>query len=666
MTYCIHLCSMYLQDKCRDIKCYPGRMLVNDTCVPLFSYTSNLGYILSLGVDVNLSTSIEFPYKFLVFLLHEIQMYINEQIGLKYNPIQIKMMSANKPCVSNEMWTDSSISVLIYIQLFIYSTVDRQIIENDLIQVLKGNIVLGYYCFYDNKSYINYYACPVRCSFKSDISAMSLPTSLHLGNNTERCIVFEDTMYGDVNDYAYRHVSELLQCRQIELEPTEISVSMDRTKLQLSSLNVVLTHSDFYLVKPNTARICVEKFLQLLKREEKTSYVIKTIMIAGTCLSLVALCITFLTYCLYRPLRTLPGKNNMSLVFALFCALGLLEFGIDRTGNYTECIVLGVSIHYFWLCNFYCLNVCSFHMFRTFRKSCILHSTDRKSSRKRLLLYILYSYGVPCLVVSLNVIITAVITDGQSYGYGDGGKTCFITKQMSLICTFIAPVAFVCLTNFFFFLTSAISIASTPKVQNDNYFAQNKIHFTVYVKLFIITGSAWLMQIIDSFLPLSAFSMVVSFMNSFQGIYIFLSYICNRRVLCLYRNSIRQLFSDSTIIDKQSTVSYTGTNRHVIKQTTQKHSDKTEQMFSTQNSTEQSDDIAYGMSMELSDDYDNGLPKQDVNEYPDDVGNKIQKQNTSCTTHDYVESLHTLSSIQGPTKPSESVYNYIDANPNPM
>lgn len=128
-------------------------------------------------------------------------------------------------------------------------------------------------------------------------------------------------MYGIVSDYVYRHVSELLQCREIELEPPEISVSMDRTKLQLSSLNVVLTHSDVYLVKQNTARICVEKFLQLLKREEKKSYVIKTIMIAGTCLSLVALFITFITYCLYRPLRTLPGKNNMSLVFALFLCI---------------------------------------------------------------------------------------------------------------------------------------------------------------------------------------------------------------------------------------------------------------------------------------------------------------------------------------------------------
>jgi hypothetical protein len=52
-------------------------------------------------------------------------------------------------------------------------------------------------------------------------------------------------------------------------------------------------------------------------------------------------------------------------------------------------------------------------------------------------------------------------------------------------------------------------------------------------------------------------------------------------VVWIFIYSIRQSFKDSTIIDKLTTVSYTGTDRNFIKQTTGKHSDKTEQMFST-------------------------------------------------------------------------------------
>ncbi|CAG2240228.1 unnamed protein product [Mytilus edulis] len=37
-----------LKNECRNIHCYPGRILTNNGCVPLLPFTSNLGYILSL------------------------------------------------------------------------------------------------------------------------------------------------------------------------------------------------------------------------------------------------------------------------------------------------------------------------------------------------------------------------------------------------------------------------------------------------------------------------------------------------------------------------------------------------------------------------------------------------------------------------------------------
>ncbi|CAC5404837.1 unnamed protein product [Mytilus coruscus] len=45
--------------------------------------------------------------------------------------------------------------------------------------------------------------------------------------------------------------------------------------------------------------------------------------------------------------------------------------------------------------------------------------------------------------------------------------------------------------------------------------------------------------IIDTFLPLSAFSTFISILNGVQGIFIFWSFICNKRVLNLYRSMFR-------------------------------------------------------------------------------------------------------------------------------
>jgi hypothetical protein len=78
----------------------------------------------------------------------------------------------------------------------------------------------------------------------------------------------------------------------------------------------------------------------------------------------------------------------------------------------------------------------------------------------------------------------------------------------------------------------------------------NQIHFTVYVKLFTITGISWIFQIIDAFIPMSAFSKIVSLLNALQGVFIFISYICNKRVLGLYRNG--NVMIKKTIFEQQT------------------------------------------------------------------------------------------------------------------
>jgi hypothetical protein len=87
---------------------------------------------------------------------------------------------------------------------------------------------------------------------------------------------------------------------------------------------------------------------------------------------------------------------------------------------------------------------------------------------------------------------------------------------------------------------TSLKIASTPKIENESQQStSNRVHFVVYVKLFTITGITWVFQIIDSFLPMSALSTIVSILNALQGVFICVSYICNERVLRLYKDSRR-------------------------------------------------------------------------------------------------------------------------------
>ncbi|CAG2212530.1 unnamed protein product [Mytilus edulis] len=155
-----------------------------------------------------------------------------------------------------------------------------------------------------------------------------------------------------------------------------------------------------------------------------------------------------------------------------------------------------------------------------------------------------------------------------------------IFTTLSLLCLFLTFMTYcmfeqlrtlpgknnMCLVVALFFamavLEFAHSIATTPKLKSYDSFRHNSVNLAVYIKLFTITGSSWVLQIIDSFLPLSPFSVIVSLLNAMQGIYIFVAYICNKRVFILYRSLIcnkHVIRSDSESRTVTQTTSLTST-----------------------------------------------------------------------------------------------------------
>lgn len=55
----------------------------------------------------------------------------------------------------------------------------------------------------------------------------------------------------------------------------------------------------------------------------------------------------------------------------------------------------------------------------------------------------------------------------------------------------------------------------------------------LYLRLFILTGVSWMMEIIWLLAPDSAIFLYSDIFNSLQGIYLFILFVLNRRVLRL-------------------------------------------------------------------------------------------------------------------------------------
>lgn len=253
------------------------------------------------------------------------------------------------------------------------------------------------------------------------------------------------------------------------------------------------------------------------------------------CVSLFFLLITFITYCAFQSLRTLPGWNNIILVIFLFFAqLCLVVRPFFRS---IAMIVASALTHFFWLSTFFWLQVCSFHMFRVFIAKTRTGYTERYTTMS-ILKYLLYAIGISVFIVSTNITVTMIITNGEYTGY-DKMMT-LMTSRTAFIVTLIGPLSIVCITNITFYIMTAYKIHSTPNVESTTRY---RIQLTVYVKLFTLTGMTWLLQVVDTFIGVSVLSYIIAILNGLQGLFLFVSFVYNNRVFRLYRNAFNKFGS---------------------------------------------------------------------------------------------------------------------------
>ena len=197
-----------------------------------------------------------------------------------------------------------------------------------------------------------------------------------------------------------------------------------------------------------------------------------------TCFSLLCLAITFLTYSLFKCIRTLPGINNMNLALTLFGAQIFTQFGLWLTEHKGRCIILGIITHYFWLCTFCAMNICSFHMFRVFTS--FMHSSQNQS-KWMVLKYRLYVYVSPVFTVLLYIVVKVSVDESQHLGYG--GSVCFLSE--------LAPII---IANGIFSGLAYWRIRSAPHVRS----TLDRNDFKINIKLLTVTGVAWPLMFIDA------------------------------------------------------------------------------------------------------------------------------------------------------------------------
>ncbi|XP_046360105.2 uncharacterized protein LOC124137722 [Haliotis rufescens] len=297
-------------------------------------------------------------------------------------------------------------------------------------------------------------------------------------------------------------------------------------------------------------------------------------------ISIAALAIVLMTYCLFPKLRNLPGVNTMNLTLALLIAESIFITWEGSVDFPIVCSLVAILLHYFFLASFFWMNVMSYDLFRTFgNKTYVLPEIREKS--KYLCKYVLYSWGSPAIIVAICVILdfTKVIP-GVEIGYGSQGYTedssvnitsedwnsteddvqdveslgCWIQNPFASMTAFGAPIVIIFLMNSCLFVKTILCIRKTAKFTNDHTRRSSvnrrngRNDVMLYVRMSTVMGFTWIFGLASSIV--SAVStpptvvacytehilglLFVTF-NCSQGLFIFFAFVTKRRVFYLYK-----------------------------------------------------------------------------------------------------------------------------------
>ena len=410
-------------------------------------------------------------------------------------------------------------------------------------------------------------------------------------------------------------ITPFINCPHVRLEPSSFSWCSNGTGILINELNLYIENAMFRR-NNGSVLICHDTFMKAVERtlsnnghKEKTIYHAAEGVISFTlsCISVICLLLTLLTFILFPVLRTQPGLNNMFLSLFFIGAYLALVFKASQTDSDIGCTILGGIVHFCWVLVFFWMNVCSIHMFRVFTS---LGKMPSRISFCLTLKYLIYSIISTAVMMGINVVVSIYVSNGETYGYGlTNNNLCYIHYPLMVLVTMAVPANVIVLSNLIMFFIISMKIRNSSKIQKHTQKDRN--YFIIYARLSTVTGLTWLSSIPTILTGSTVFAYIFSVLNCSQGIFIFIAFICNKRVFNLYRNLITSggLTANSNYETNESTVTLPSSQCSSI--SVRKTSDSTEKLNNNDNTkalpSGQCNSISVWNASDSSDKFGNNL-----------------------------------------------------------
>ena len=175
---------------------------------------------------------------------------------------------------------------------------------------------------------------------------------------------------------------------------------------------------------------------------------LELLTILGCSVSIVCLMICLFVFTTFRSARNERSSINFNICLCLLMSELVFLLGIGQTGNATVCFAVAVSLHYLFTASFLWMLIAGFQIYVL-----LIEVFDKDNCR--IVQYYVLGYMTPLVILLSSLLFDTLIHEESVYG---GKDFCWITHNLHLILSFIAPMALVILTNFSFLCVASWKI----------------------------------------------------------------------------------------------------------------------------------------------------------------------------------------------------------------
>ena len=252
------------------------------------------------------------------------------------------------------------------------------------------------------------------------------------------------------------------------------------------------------------------------------------------CLSVVCLMMRVCLQCYVPHFRSGPGRMQFNLTLALLMAFLAWFVGSFITDHPQVCQMFAVIRYFAFMAAFAWMTNIAVDTWRLFRPHAQLISPDETTTP--LSMYHLCGW-LGTLILSCLVFMLDFLDVPSDFKPNFGQPYCWIVGK-GLIIYFFIPTGLLLFTNVILFICTSLALRTSFE-ESSAVARKDKRNFQVYLKLFLLMGITWALGFVVAFTDAKILEYVYIFVNSLQGVLIFIAFVCTKRTVAHFIRKYR-------------------------------------------------------------------------------------------------------------------------------